>query len=102
MRILPRLHEDINEEWIADKTRFAGDGLKRQRLDRPLVRRDGRLREARWDEAFGAIARDAVPAYIEKYVTPFPDDRAMLEKLIGTDRLERLRAAETISEGYRA
>jgi len=56
MRILPRLHEDINEEWIADKTRFAGDGLKRQRLDRPLVRRDGRLREARWDEAFGAIA----------------------------------------------
>jgi hypothetical protein len=52
-------------------------------------------------EAFGAIAPDAVPAYIEKYVTPFPDDRAMLEKLIGNERLERLRAAETISEGYR-
>ena len=56
MRVLPHLHEDINEEWIADKTRHACDGLARQRLDRPYVRRDGRLREASWDEAFGAIA----------------------------------------------
>ncbi|MFQ5467620.1 MAG: NADH-quinone oxidoreductase subunit NuoG [Kiloniellaceae bacterium] len=56
MRVLPRLHEDINEEWIADKTRHACDGLARQRLDRPYVRRDGRLQEASWDEAFGAIA----------------------------------------------
>jgi hypothetical protein len=43
-----------------------------------------------------------VPPYIEKSVTPFPDDRAMLQKLIGDERLQRLRAAETISEGYRA
>ncbi|MFQ5773222.1 MAG: NADH-quinone oxidoreductase subunit NuoG [Kiloniellaceae bacterium] len=55
MRILPRLHEDINEEWIADKTRYACDGLGRQRLDRPYVRRDGRLQEATWEEAFNAI-----------------------------------------------
>ncbi len=55
MRVLPRLHEDINEEWISDKTRFAYDGLKRQRLDRPYVRRDGRLVEATWEEAFAAI-----------------------------------------------
>ena len=56
MRVLPRLNEDVNEEWISDKTRFACDGLKRQRLDRPYVRRDGKLQPASWDEAFAAIA----------------------------------------------
>ena len=56
MRVLPRLNDDINEEWISDKTRFACDGLKRQRLDRPYVRRDGRLQPASWSEAFAAIA----------------------------------------------
>src|SRR5690606_6751090 len=56
MRVLPRLNEDVNEEWISDKTRFAYDGLKRQRLDRPYVRRDGRLQPATWQEAFEAIA----------------------------------------------
>ncbi|MFO0997146.1 MAG: NADH-quinone oxidoreductase subunit NuoG [Alphaproteobacteria bacterium] len=55
MRVLPRLNEAINEEWIADKTRFACDGLRRQRLDRPYVRRDGKLRPASWAEAFAAI-----------------------------------------------
>ena len=57
MRILPRLNEDINEEWISDKTRFVWDGLKTQRLDRPYVRENGKLREASWDEAFAAIAK---------------------------------------------
>ncbi len=56
MRVLPRLNEDINEEWIADKTRFAYDGLKRQRLDRPMMRREGRLVDATWQEAFDAVA----------------------------------------------
>jgi len=56
LRILPRLHEGINEEWIADKTRFVWDGLKRQRLDTPFVRENGRLKAARWDEAFAAVA----------------------------------------------
>ncbi len=56
MRVLPRLNDEINEEWIADKTRFACDGLKRQRLDRPYVRIDGKLRPASWPEAFDAIA----------------------------------------------
>ncbi len=51
LRILPVVHEDVNEEWIADKTRFIWDGLKRQRLDRPYVRKDGRLQAASWDEA---------------------------------------------------
>jgi NADH-quinone oxidoreductase subunit G len=56
LRILPRLNEAVNEEWIADKTRHACDGLKRQRLDRPFVRRNGKLQPATWTEAFSAIA----------------------------------------------
>jgi NADH-quinone oxidoreductase subunit G len=57
MRILPVLNEDINEEWISDKTRFAYDGLKRQRLDQPYVRRKGKLEPASWPEAFDAVAK---------------------------------------------
>ncbi len=56
LRILPRMHEDVNEEWLADRGRFAFDGLKRNRLDRPWVRKDGKLQPASWAEAFGAIA----------------------------------------------
>jgi NADH-quinone oxidoreductase subunit G len=56
LRVLPRLHEDVNEEWIADKTRHANDGLKRQRLDRPYVRVNGKLRAASWNEAFAVVA----------------------------------------------
>ena len=51
MRILPKINEDINEEWISDKARFAHDGLKNIRIDRPYVKKDGRLVEATWDEA---------------------------------------------------
>ncbi|BAT60232.1 NADH-quinone oxidoreductase chain 3 [Variibacter gotjawalensis] len=57
MRILPRLNEAVNEEWISDKTRHVVDGLRTQRLDVPYVREEGRLREATWAEAFAAIAR---------------------------------------------
>src|ERR1700742_3662632 len=56
LRILPRINEDINEEWLGDKGRFALDGLRRRRLDRPWVRENGKLRPATWQEAFGAIA----------------------------------------------
>src|ERR1700683_5136012 len=56
MRILPRDKDDINEEWISDKTRHVVDGLRTQRLDQPYVRENGRLRPASWSEAFGAIA----------------------------------------------
>jgi NADH-quinone oxidoreductase subunit G len=56
MRILPRLNEDINEEWISDKSRFSYDGLKKRRLDVPMVKRDGRLVPCGWREAFAAIA----------------------------------------------
>ncbi|WP_417782461.1 NADH-quinone oxidoreductase subunit NuoG [Terasakiella pusilla] len=57
MRVLPRLNEEVNEEWLADKGRYAIDGLKTQRLDRPYVRKDGKLTAASWDEAFAAIAK---------------------------------------------
>lgn len=56
LRILPRLNEAVNEEWIADKARFACDGLIRQRLDRPYIRKDGKLKPASWAEALSAIA----------------------------------------------
>jgi len=56
MRVLPRINEDVNEEWISDKTRHAIDGLRYQRLDRPYVRKAGKLVEATWDEAFTAVA----------------------------------------------
>jgi NADH-quinone oxidoreductase subunit G len=56
MRALPRINEDVNEEWAHDKTRHAVDGLVRKRLDRPYVRRDGKLVPTDWDEAFAAIA----------------------------------------------
>src|SRR6202012_2399528 len=56
MRILPRINDDINEEWISDKTRHVVDGLRTQRLDQPYVRENGKLRPATWTEAFKAIA----------------------------------------------
>jgi len=56
MRILPRNHDDVNQEWISDKTRFVWDGLRRQRLDTPYVRENGKLRKATWPEALTAAA----------------------------------------------
>ena len=57
MRVLPRLNEDVNEEWISDRTRYACDGLRRQRLDTPYLRgADGRLAPVDWDEALAAVA----------------------------------------------
>ncbi|MFN3945583.1 MAG: NADH-quinone oxidoreductase subunit NuoG [Allosphingosinicella sp.] len=56
MRALPRLNEDVNEEWAHDKTRHAVDGLLRRRLDRPWIRRDGKLEEASWADALAMIA----------------------------------------------
>ncbi|KAF0330918.1 nadh-ubiquinone oxidoreductase 78 kda mitochondrial precursor [Colletotrichum asianum] len=56
MRILPRLNDDVNEEWINDKTRFACDGLKTQRLTMPLIRRDGKFEPADWEAALMEVA----------------------------------------------
>ncbi len=56
MRILPRNHDGVNEEWISDKSRFIWDGLRRQRLDTPYIRENGKLRKASWGEALAAAA----------------------------------------------
>jgi NADH-quinone oxidoreductase subunit G len=56
MRILPRTNEDVNEEWISDKTRHVADGLRTQRLDQPYLRLNGKLQPASWDQALDAVA----------------------------------------------
>jgi NADH-quinone oxidoreductase subunit G len=67
LRVLPRNNDDVNEEWISDKSRFACDGLRMQRLDHPYVRDDGKLRPATWSEALARVAKElsaAAPARI--------------------------------------
>ena len=66
MRVLPRNNDDVNEEWISDKTRYACDGLMRQRLDRPYVRIGGKLKPATWGEAFAAVAAKVKAAKPER------------------------------------
>lgn len=70
MRILPRLNEEINEEWISDKTRFCYDGLKYQRLDKPYVKREGKLQQASFEQAYKAI--------VETLKTANPNEIAVL------------------------
>jgi NADH-quinone oxidoreductase subunit G len=66
LRILPRTHENVNEEWISDKTRFVWDGLKTQRLDQPYVREMGKLRPASWAEALSVVVRKLKAAKPER------------------------------------
>jgi len=80
MRVMPRVNESINEEWISDKTRFIWDGLRTQRLDRPYVRRNGRLEAASWGEAFGAIAAAVSSAAPEK-IGAIAGDLAAVEEM---------------------
>ncbi len=80
MRILPRLNEAVNEEWISDKTRYIWDGLKTQRLDRPYVRINGRLTPATWSEAFTAIAKAVAGTKPEK-IAALAGDLASVEEL---------------------
>eukprot|EP00462_Mataza_sp_D1_P000594 CAMPEP_0175092450 /NCGR_PEP_ID=MMETSP0086_2-20121207/2470_1 /TAXON_ID=136419 /ORGANISM="Unknown Unknown, Strain D1" /LENGTH=637 /DNA_ID=CAMNT_0016365315 /DNA_START=237 /DNA_END=2152 /DNA_ORIENTATION=- len=56
LRIVPRLHEEVNEEWLSDRSRFSYDGLKRQRLDTPMVKKDGKLQPTTWKEALLTVA----------------------------------------------
>lgn len=82
MRVLPRLNDDINEEWINDKTRFACDGLKTQRLTTPLIRRDNKFAPATWEQALTEIAT----AY--QRLAPKPDEfKAVAGHLIETESL---------------
>jgi NADH-quinone oxidoreductase subunit G len=80
MRVLPRLNEAVNEEWISDKTRHIADGLRTQRLDQPYLRHNGRLRPASWGEAFAAIAAQ-VKAVGGARVGAIAGDLATLEEM---------------------
>ncbi len=86
MRILPRINEAINEEWISDKTRHIVDGLRTQRLDRPFVRENGKLRPASWTEAFAAVAAK-VRAANGKRIGAIAGDLAAVEEMFALKQL---------------
>ena len=83
MRIIPRNHDGVNEEWISDKTRFIWDGLRRQRLDTPYIRENGRLRKAGWGEALTAAAN----AMKGRKVTAIVGDLAPVEAVFSLKQL---------------
>jgi NADH-quinone oxidoreductase subunit G len=80
MRIMPRINDAVNEEWISDKTRFIWDGLRTQRLDRPYVKKNGRLQPASWGEAFAAI-RTAVSGAAPEKIGAIAGDLAAVEEM---------------------
>ncbi|MDC0248089.1 NADH-quinone oxidoreductase subunit NuoG [Pelagibacteraceae bacterium] len=96
-RVLPRVNEDINEEWISDKTRYACDGLSKQRLDTPYVRKDGKLKKASWEEALKLFV-EKIKIYKKDEIAGIIGDLADLEMIysfknflnncIGTNNLE--------------
>jgi NADH-quinone oxidoreductase subunit G len=90
MRILPRVNDDINEEWISDKTRHVVDGLRTQRLDQPYLRENGQLRPTTWGDAFGAIANKLARAN-PKRVGALVGDLAAVEEIFALkDLMTRL------------
>jgi len=93
MRILPRVNEDVNEEWISDKTRHVVDGLRTQRLDQPYIRRFGRLSPATWSEAFAAIVAKMKGASVKR-VGAIAGDLASVEEMFALkDLMTRLGVA---------
>ncbi|AJY46457.1 NADH-quinone oxidoreductase subunit NuoG [Martelella endophytica] len=80
MRILPRVNEQVNEEWISDKTRFIWDGLRTQRIDKPYIRANGRLQPATWNEAFAAIGAKVAATKADK-VGAIAGDLATVEEM---------------------
>jgi len=86
MRIMPRINEAVNEEWISDKTRFIWDGLRTQRLDRPYVKVDGRFQPASWGQAFAAIA-DAVSKTSPERIGAIAGDLAAVEEMYALKEL---------------
>jgi NADH-quinone oxidoreductase subunit G len=99
MRILPRVNDAVNEEWISDKTRHIVDGLRTQRLDRPYIRENGQLREASWSDAFAAIAAKA--ARIDgKRIGAIAGDLAAVEEMFALkDLLAKCGSANLAVQG---
>src|SRR3954467_11365429 len=86
MRILPRVNEDVNEEWISDKTRHVVDGLRAQRLDQPYIRENGRLVSASWSAAFELIAARVKAARPER-IGAIAGDLAAVEEMFALKEL---------------
>ena len=80
MRILPRVNEQVNEEWISDKTRFIWDGLRAQRIDKPYIRVNNRLQATSWNEAFSAIGKAVASADASK-IGAIAGDLASVEEM---------------------
>ena len=83
IRVTPRVQDDVNEEWISDTARFGADGLRERRLDRAWVRRDGRLQESTWTQAFAAIA-SAMKGREGHEIAALAGDMAAVEELVAT------------------
>ncbi len=98
MRILPRVNDAVNEEWISDKSRHVVDGLRTQRLDRPYVRDGGKLRPASWQEAFDAIAAK-IGTSKGKRIGAIAGDLAAVEEMFAAkDLLSRLGSANVATQ----
>ena len=85
-RILPALNEEINEEWITDKTRFHWDGLRTQRLDKPYIRKGGKLKSASWEQAFDTIAKQISSTSAES-IGAISGDLSCLEEIYALQKL---------------
>ncbi len=95
LRIVPRTNDAINEEWISDKTRFIWDGLNSKRLDRPYVRKNGKLVEASWDEAFAAITKKVKSTAPEK-IGAIAGDLAGAEEMFALKALMDILGSQNI------
>jgi NADH-quinone oxidoreductase subunit G len=109
LRVLPRTNDEINEEWIDDKTRYACDGLNRQRLDKPMVRRNGKLTPATWNEAFAVVAarlKAAAPERIGAIAGDLQDAESMkatmdLFRALGSPNLDCRQDGVALGDGPR-
>jgi NADH-quinone oxidoreductase subunit G len=99
MRILPRTNDDVNEEWISDKTRHVVDGLRMQRLDQPYLRVNGRLRPATWKEAFATIA-EKVKAAPANRIGALAGQLAAVEDMFALKDMLRLLGSKNIDARY--
>ena len=110
LRVIPRNNDDVNEEWISDKTRFACDGLRRQRLDRPFVRKNGKLEACSWTAAFKAIAKK-IKGIDGKKIAAIAGDQADCESMyslksllikLGSSNVECRQDGSKVGKGSRS
>ena len=99
-RVLPRINEEINEEWISDKTRYACDGLKNQRLDTPYVKINNKLKPSSWDEAFKAVSERISKTKSEKIAGFIGDMTNMETTYAAKDFFEKTIKSENLESRY--